>query len=180
LFLGVITMPVSYLPCVTPLLLLAIPLLCALRGRKAFLVGLAISIGFFALMFLCVYVPGWILMPAAHRGDPEAQYNLARWTENHCEQLGSVFLWPCEPDVLGGFAWLEKAAAQDYPPAMYLVGVRLKHGEHVPRPPDWNGPGGNFFPQPEKGQVLIDRALKLGFVPPPGDEVSYYMRVYRR
>jgi TPR repeat protein len=119
-------------------------------------------------------------MPAAHRGDPEAQYKLARWTENHCEQLGSVILWPCEPDVLGGFAWLEKAAAQDYPPAVYLVGVRLKHGEHVPRPPDWKGPAGNHFPHPEKGQELIDRALKLGFVPPPGDEVSYYMRVYRR
>lgn len=173
-------MPVSYLPCVTPLLLLAIPLLCAVRGRKALLVGLSISIGLFALMFLCVYMPGWVLMPAAHRGDPEAQYNLARWTENHCEQVGSIILWPCEPDVLGGFAWLEKAAAQDYPPAVYLVGVRLKHGEHVPRPPGWEGPAGNHFPQPEKGQPLIDRALKLGFVPPPGDEVSYYMRVYRR
>jgi hypothetical protein len=91
-----------------------------------------------------------------------------------------MILWPCEPDVLGGFAWLEAAATQDYPPAAYLVGVRLKHGEHVPRPPDWKGPSGNHFPQPEKGQELIDRALKLGFVPPPGDEASYYMRAYRR
>jgi TPR repeat protein len=119
-------------------------------------------------------------MPQANRGDPVAQYELARWTENHCEQLGSVILWPCEPDVLGGFAWLEKAAAQDYPPAVYLLGVRIKYGEHVPKPPDWNGSAGNAFPQPEKGQKMIDRALQLGFKPPPGDEVSYYMRVYRR
>jgi|GEM_PF-6721667 len=173
-------MPVSYLPCVTPLLLLTIPLLCLVRGRRAFYIGASISVGLFALLFLWVYVPGWILMSQAHRGDPAAQYELARWTENHCERLGSVILWPCEPDVLGGFAWLEKAAAQDYPPAVYLVGVRLKHGEHVPKPPDWNGPGGNHFPQPERGQKMIDLALDLGFRPPPGDEVSYYMRVYRR
>jgi hypothetical protein len=38
------------------------------------------------------------------------------------------------------YAWLEKAAAQDYPPAVWLVGVRLKYGLHVPRPPNWNGP----------------------------------------
>src|SRR5437588_251958 len=83
-----------------------------------------------------------------HRGDPAAQYELARWTENHCERLGSIILWPCQPDVLSRFAWLEKAAAQDYPPAVYLVGVRLMHGEHIPKPPDWTGPAGNHFPQP--------------------------------
>jgi TPR repeat protein len=173
-------MPVSYLPCLTPLLLVGIPLLLLARGRKPFLLAASISGCIFALLFLWVYVPGWILMFQANNGDPAVQYDLARWTENHCEQLGSLILWPCEPDVLGGFAWLEKAAAQDYPPAVYLVGVRLKHGEHVPKPLDWTGPAGNVFPQPERGQKMIDRALQLGFRPPPGDEVSYYMRVYRR
>lgn len=173
-------MPVSYLPCVTPLLLVVVPLLFLARGRKPFLVATGISVGLVVLLFLWVYVPGWILMAQARNGDPVAQYNLAQWTENHCEKLGAIILWPCRPDVLGGYAWLEKAAAQDYPPAVYLVGVRLKHGNHVPKPPDWSGPVGNHFPQPEKGQKLIDRAIELGFTPPPGDEVSYYMRKYRR
>ena len=172
-------MPVSYLPCVTPLLLLAIPLFCLARGRKAFVIGLSISFALLGLIVLWVYVPGWILMARAYGGEAEAQYKLAQWTENHCKQLGNVILWPCQADVLGGFAWLEKAAAQDYPPAVYLVGVRLKYGTHVPKPPGWDGPGGNWFPQPERGQKLIDRALELGFQPPPGDERSVYWR-YRR
>lgn len=149
-------MPVSFLPCITPLLLVGAPLLCLAWGRRAFRVAASISGGLIGLLFLWVYVPGWVLMIQARRGDPIAQYELARWTENHCERIGSVILWPCEPDVLGGFSWLEKAAEQDYPPALYLVGVRLKH-EHVPMPPNWNGPGGNSFPQPERGQKLIDR-----------------------
>lgn len=173
-------MPVSYLPVITFLLLFGVPIFGLLRGRKSFRVGAAISVGLFTLVFLCVYVPGWSLMPSAFRGDPAAQYKLARWTENHCEQIGSVVLWPCSPDVLSGFAWLEKSAAQDYPPAMYLVGVRLKHGIHVPMPRDWNGPGGNVFLQSDRGQKLIDRALQLGFVPPNGDERGYYWQVYRR
>jgi TPR repeat protein len=92
-------------------------------------------------------------------------YGLARWTENHNERIGEFILWPFEPDVLGGYAWLEKAAAKNYPPAVYAVGVRLKHGIHVPRPPGWNGPAGNRFPQPQRGQALIDRALQLGYRP---------------
>ncbi len=173
-------MPISYLPCITPLLLLAIPLLCLASGRRAFLIGTSISIALVALLISWVYVPGWMLMSPANRGDPAAQYELARWTENHSEQLGRAILWPGKPDVLGGFAWLEKAAAQNHPPAVYLVGVRLKYGQHVPRPSGWDGPAGNHFPQPEKGQKMIDRALELGFKPPYGDEQSYYNRFYRK
>ena len=173
-------MPISYLPFITSILLLAIPLLCLASGRRAFLIAASISISLVALLILWVYVPGWLLMSRADRGDPAEQYELARWTENHSEQLGRVILWPGKPDVLGGFAWLEKAAAQDYPPAVYLVGVRLKHGTGVPRPSGWDGPGGNHFPQPEKGQKMIDRALELGFRPPFGDEGSYYNHFYRK
>jgi hypothetical protein len=82
--------------------------------------------------------------------------------------------------VLGGYAWLEKAAAVDYPPAVYAKGVRLKFGQHVPRPADWEEPpGGNVFPQPERGQALIDKAIRLGYQPTI-DEDYFYWRQYRK
>jgi hypothetical protein len=170
--------PVSYTPCLVPLLLVAVPLLCLLRGKKAFLKALAGSLGVLTLLILWFYIPGWILMVRARDGDPEAQYELARWHENHCEAIQAWLLWPCNPDVLTGYAWLEKAAEQDYPPAVYTLGVRLKYGDHVPRPADWTGPAGNVFAQPERGQALIDRALQLGYRPQT-DEESHYWKVYR-
>jgi TPR repeat protein len=60
-----------------------------------------------------------------------------------------------------GYAWLEKAANRNYPPAIYALGVRTKHGIHVPRPKDWDGPVGNVFDQPLRGQALIDKAITL-------------------
>ena len=172
-------MPVSLLPLIVPLLLIGIPLLFLMKGRKASLIAASVSASLLIIFFLSVYVPGWALAAKANAGDAIAQYELARWTERHCEQISEFILWPCEPDVLGGYAWLEKSAGQDYPPALYALGVRLKYGHHVPQPPDWAGPGGNVFPQPERGQRLIDRALALGFHPTV-EEKYYYWRVYRR
>jgi len=119
-------------------------------------------------------------MIKANRGDAVSQYELARWTENHCSQISVVILWPSQSDVLGGYEWLEKAAQQDYPPALWMVGIRLKYGIHVPRPLNWKGPAGNVFPQPERGQQMIDRAIELGFEPPRIDEEGYYYQVYRK
>src|SRR5205809_790708 len=132
-------MPVSPVPCVLPLFLVAVPLLCLLKGRKAFITGCTASVVVVILILLPVYVPGWILMIQASAGNAEAQYELARWYENHCEEIQAWLLWPCEPDVLTGYEWLEKAADQDYPPAVYILGVRLKYGEFVPRPANWTG-----------------------------------------
>jgi hypothetical protein len=172
-------MPVSYLPCITPLLLIGVPLLFAFRGRRPFWIAMCVSATLLLAMLLAVYVPGWALRSKAYAGDAAAQYELARWTENHSEQIGSVILWPASPDVLGGYRWLEKSAAQDYPPALYAIGVRLKHGVHVPRPPNWTGPAGNVFPQPERGQRHIDRALELGYRPVVEEEL-FYWHVYRK
>jgi TPR repeat protein len=161
------------------LLLLGVPFLARLWGRKPFLRAAAVSVALLLFHFLWVFVPGWVLRVKAERGDPAAMYELARWTENHDEQFGSLVLWPVIPDVLGGYAWLEKAAAQEYPPAVYAVGVRLKYGEHVPRPPDWpSNQMGNYFPQPERGQALIDKALALGYQPTI-DEKEFYRKQYR-
>ena len=172
-------MPVSLLPIILPVLLVGVPLLFWSKGRSAFRGAAAASASLFAALVLYVYAPGWVLTLRANAGEAEAQYELGRWTENHCEQIGRFILWPCESDVLGGYAWLEKSAAQDYPPALYALGVRLKYGEHVPQPPGWTGPGGNVFKQPERGQQYIDRALALGFRPSE-EEQYYYWRVYRK
>jgi TPR repeat protein len=117
-------------------------------------------------------------MGRASSGDPASQYELARWHENYCDAIQAWIVWQCETDVRSGYVWLEKAADQDYPPAVYMLGVRLKYGEHVPRPAGWNGPEGNWFPQPERGQELIDRAIRLGFRP-YRDERIVYMRIFR-
>jgi hypothetical protein len=151
-------------------------------GRKAVMIAAVASISVVIAFVLSVYVPGWLLMPKAHSGDPHAQYELARWTENHCYQINEYLFWPCDlsgDNTLDGYAWLERAAVQDYPPAVWLVGVRLKYGIHVPRPANWTGASGNVFPQPERGQEMIDHAIQLGFQP-PADEENYYDRAYRK
>jgi hypothetical protein len=180
-------MPVSFLPCITPLLLIGVPLLLLFKSRRAAKIAAIFSACVLGLLLLAVYVPGWRLYAKASKGDPAAQYQYAQWLENHSEQVGSIILWPFESDVLSGYAWLEKAAAQNYPPAVWLVGVRLKHGMHVPQPTGWTGPAGNVFRQPERGQPMIDRAInELGYRPDlsqySGDvaEPSFYWHHYRR
>jgi hypothetical protein len=172
-------MVVNYFPCIFPFVLFVLPLLFAPVGRKASKRAGVASLSVLAILFLWVFVPGWVLMVKAHSGNPVAMYDLAQWTENHDSQIGAIVLWPFLPDVLGGFAWLERAAQKDYPPAVWLVGVRLKYGDHVPEPPNWQGASGNYFPQPERGQAEIDRAIRLGFKP-PADEETYYWQVYRK
>jgi hypothetical protein len=170
-------MPVSFLSCITPLLLLGVPLLLLFKSGRAAAWAAGVSVCLLALFLLSVYIPGWSLHAKAAKGNPVAQYEYAQWLENHSEQLVAVIPWPSEPDVLGGYAWLEKAAAQNYPPAVWLVGVRLKQGMFVPEPPAWTGPGGNVFPQPERGQAMIDRAVnQLGYRPPASEDTFYFQR----
>lgn len=166
-------MPVSPIPLLFPVLLICVPLLFLIKGRKPFLLAAAGSALIVLCLFLWVYIPGWILMCRWGFGDPAAMYELARWTENHHERIGEFILWPYPPDVLGGYAWLEKSAALEYPPAVYAVGVRLKYGIHVPEPLSWTGAGGNVFEQPARGQALIDKAIRLGYRPTL-EEKSFY------
>jgi hypothetical protein len=62
---------------------------------------------------------------------------------------------------------------------IYALGVRLKYGDFVPKPPHWTGPGGNAFPQPERGQALIDQAIRGGFTRPV-DGRRFYWQVLRK
>ena len=172
-------MPVSFLPLIFPALIIGVPLLFLTQGPKPFLWAASVSASILLLLFFWVYVPGCMLMLKTNRGDPAAMYELARWTENHDDQIGEFILWPVASDVLGGYEWLEKAAALDYPPAVYAVGVRLKHGYHVPRPSGWSGPSGNHFPQMKRGQALIDRAIQLGYQPTIKEELFYWQQ-YRK
>jgi hypothetical protein len=173
-------MPVSFLPCITPLLLIGVPLLLALKSLRAAKFAEICSVCLLSLFLLMVYAPGWWLLAKAERGDAAAQYRYAQWLENHSGQIGEIILWPSAPDVLGGYHWLEKSAAQNYPPAVWLIGVRLKQRMHVPEPPNWTGPAGNVFRQPARGQALIDHAIiDLGYKPPTREE-SFYWQHYRR
>ena len=172
-------MPVSYVPCFVPMLLLGWPFLFLLKGKRAFLIALVVSMVMAMGLVVRVYIPGWYLMAKAGDGEPQVQFELARWHENHCEEVNRFLLWPCMPQVLTGYEWVEKAAKQDYPIAVYTKGVRLKQGLHVPRPENWKGSSGNRFSQPERGQPLIDKALSLGYEPEVEEEYFYYT-VFRR
>jgi hypothetical protein len=99
--------------------------------------------------------------------------------ENHSSRINAIICWPTQSDVLGGFSWLQRAANQDYPPAVYALGARLKHGIHVPRPTYWHGPAGNVFRQPDHGHNIIDKAISRGYKPSV-DESMYYWHVYRK
>ena len=174
-------MPVSYAPLFVPLLLIGIPLVYLLKSRKKALLAAIGSLLTVAAILLLVFVPGWGLHHQASAGNAAAQYRYAQWLENHGERLGALLPWAGEPDVYGGYAWLQKSAAQNYPPAVWLLGVRLKYGIFVPQPPNWTGPAGNVFPQPAQGQAMIDKAVNtLGYKPPTADEEGYYFQYYRR
>ncbi|MEM6473200.1 MAG: hypothetical protein AAF802_26805 [Planctomycetota bacterium] len=172
-------MPVSPIPVVLTLLLIVIPAICSRFGRRPFLWALVSSAGALLLILGASFVPGVMLRSKASKGDSAAMYQLARWTENHSGQINRWILWPQYPDTLGGYRWLERSASAGYVPAIYAMGVRLKHGQFVPRPTNWAGPSGNVFEQPAKGQELIDTALNLGYKPRV-DEEYFYWQVYRR
>jgi len=151
----------------------------AIGGWRRFLktlVGTALIVGAILTPF---FISGMSLKLQATSGDSKAQYRYARWLENTSESIGAIMLWPFSPDVLGGYEWLRKSAEGGFIPAIYVQGIRLKHGIHVPEPVGWSGPGGNVFPQPEKGQKLIDKAVSLGFPIPHITEESYYWHFYR-
>ena len=172
-------MAVSLLPLLMSILLLAVPFVLGIYGRKkACKIAIVCSSGIVAAIVLYVYLPGWLLMAKATRGDASAQYELAKWHENHSESIGTVLLWPARPNVMKGYYWLAKAAEQENPPALYALGVRLKYGIHVPKPDGWKGPAGNHFPQPAQGQAYINRAIELGYQP-IGAEKDFYWHVFR-
>jgi hypothetical protein len=174
-------MPVSVLPLLTLVAFSAL-VVCAWRVRARWMrVCLVIvAVLLIAGVPAAVYVQGlWLRMQAGDE-NPAGQLRYARWLESHAETIAAVVPWFGAPDVDAGFQWAQKAANGDAE-AMYVVGVRLKHGIFVPRPVNWTGPEGNVFAQPAAGQPLIDRAIEKGFVPPEGvREEQYYMLVYRR
>ena len=172
-------MPVSYFPLLFAAVLIGLPLVTwrfGSRKHAARVFGSCCLV--LALLMGWVFLPGLAHSIGARAGTPRAQYEYARWLENHCSLLQAWLPVPCDCDVESGYLWLERAAEGDYTPAIYMLGVRLKYGIHVPRPEDWSGPGGNTFPQPERGQVLIDEALKRGFRP-RASEASEYFKAFR-
>jgi hypothetical protein len=146
------------------------------KGMRWGVIAAGVSVSILGGFLLWIFVPGWLLMAEASQGDAAAQYRLAKWYCIYPRKIDRVLYWPVRPDRFASYAWLERAAAQDYPPAIYALGVRIKRGFGVPRPPDWMGSVG-WYPQPERGQALIDKAIRLGYVPIV-DEASFHYHVF--
>jgi len=172
-------MPVSPVPVVFPAILILVAALLFLKSARAGRNASLVAAGIVLVILLRSFVPGSVLFVRAALGSLPAQYEFARWRENHSEQIGELVIWPFSPDVLGGYASLVKAANAGYPPAVFALGVRLKYGDHVPRPENWTGAGGNHFPQPERGQALIDQAIEAGYKPKTA-EARFYWQEYRK
>lgn len=173
-------MPVSYFPLAFAAALIGAPCFAWCFGSRkhaARITGVCCAV--IATVFGGVFLPGLMHAVGAKAGAPRAQYEYARWLENHCTALQTWLPIPCNSDVEAGYLWLERAAENNYTPAIYILGVRLKYGIHVPRPKDWSGPGGNTFPQPERGQVLMDEALSRGFRPRVTEAAAYYQSFRR-
>lgn len=169
-------MEVSFFP-ILPWLIIFVPVIAArLYSARAFYLTLLASCVFVVAIWLAITFPGYALHRDAVSGSPQAQFQYARWVEDHNSCINAIICWPTQSDVLGGFSWLQRAANQDYPPAVYALRVRLKHGIHVPRPTYWHGPAGNVFRQPDYGQKLIDKAISRGYKSPV-DESMYYWHV---
>lgn len=171
-------MPVSPLPILTWLILFAVIVISGFRGKRAFAATVGFSALSVAMIWLAISAPGFSLHRNAVTGDAAAQFEYARFVENKSGRINAIICWPTTSDVLGGYTWLLQSAKQNHPPALYALGVRLKHGIHVPRPANWTGPSGNVFEQPDLGQSYIDKAFELGYKP-KADEESYYWQVYR-
>ena len=168
-------MAVSYFPPLFAALLTGIHLLAWYLGprkRAAWVLGMCMFV--VVLVLSRVFLPGLVYSIGANCGSPYAQYEYARWLENHCSVLQAWLPLPCNSDVESGYLWLERAAQHEYVPAIYMLGVRLKYGIQVPRPDNWTGPGGNTYPQPERGQMLINSALNRGYRPREADASAYY------
>ncbi len=120
---------------------------------------LALEILAVTVAFLIIHVPKWKLEHRAQKGDPTAQFELSRWyAAKGFHNYDSTQWAPC-------FHWLALSAGQDYPPALYSLGIIYKYGNFA------SSPSGQLeVPakqrQLAKGQALIDKALVLGFKPP--------------
>lgn len=172
-------MPASFLPLVVTLLLVGVPIVLLLVNKRVALIGAVISL----VVVLGVVIPPQIhgarLRSQASRGDAGSQFEYARWLENHSGRVNSVLIWPfLRPQIDEGYVWVERAAENGHAEAMYALGVRLKQGFGVPMPDDWDGPAGNVFAQPERGQVWIDRGIAAGYQPTVQED-QYYWRVFR-
>jgi len=173
-------MPVSPLPILIPLLLVIVLIVASMKGRKVFFRSAVVVASFIIFILSFFYIPGVLLYFRATQNDLDAQYKYARWLENNPEDINEVMFWPINPNVLEGYFWIDKAADQGHLPSLYIKGVRLKYGDHVPQPEDWDGPGGNHFPQPARGQKCIDEAIEKGFRPVKNlEEEFYYTHLYR-
>lgn len=154
-------MPVNFAPVILLFLAIVIPLSLALLKRFRASIGVVVlEIVLLVVYLLSIYMPGWRLEGLAERGDPVAQFQYSRWCRS-VTIAGQQLI-----DVSASLNWLERSADQGYPPAIYTLGVKYKYGEEFP------GHSG-LFPQPDKGQPLIDKALALGFTPPIAEDLYY-------
>ena len=177
-------MPVNYLPLIFGLVIFIVPVIIIVKlillkdNFRSLLKILLIQSVLLAIIFLFVYLPGYIYMYEAHyKNDPKSQYELSRWYENHADKINSIIMIPflkAECDVKKGFEWLNRSADNEYPEAIYALGIMYKYGIFVPDPSGRNT-GGNYFPQPEKGQQLIDKAIQAGYKPNVKEEDFYYL-----
>lgn len=174
-------MPINYWPILITIALPVVPLVLLVCGarRKAWKAAV-VSLVYIGLVFGSVFIPGWYLLSRAKAGDPRYQFRAARWCETYVEVLQNFVLWWASSDVEGGLAWLEKAAKQNYPPAVYALGVHLEYG---PVNPEYSTMTISLEEWKQRRQVrsmeLISRAIELGYVRTTKDEF-YYQLVFRR
>src|SRR5438045_3842893 len=120
-------MPVDFIVVLLPLLFIIAAVVAVGSRRLRRIAG--ILAGVFLLLFVLIYfVPGWLLMVRAHRGDANAQYELGVWYWTRCG-----YNWS---DIEARDKWWLRAAEAGHPHAMYQVGYFHRYGSSSVIPKD--------------------------------------------
>ena len=120
-------MPVDFFVILIPLIAI-ISLVVAVAARRLRKIATIVAVSSVVLFVFIYFVPGWLLMIRAHRGDAAAEYDLGVWYWTRCG-----YMWS---DVEARDKWWLRAAKAGHPHAMYQVGYFYQYGSSPALPVD--------------------------------------------
>lgn len=166
-------MPVSLTPFIT--LFVAILFFTisatALFGRRkrhfllSFLLGLTLTV----LPLLLTICAAMIHFAGASLGIPYSQFQLARTLDSGFDRWSAIALVPEVRFEELSWAYLDLAANNSYPEALYARGARLKRDVFLPV---------KVQASTERGQSDMDKAISLGYKPKV-DPKLYHFYIFR-
>jgi TPR repeat protein len=163
--------PVDYTPLIHLNVLIGVIFAVIFTRKRIAKVWIGLlGVAWWLLPVIPVYVVGYRLEVRAVAGDPAAQFEYARWLENHVDTLHNrTLLWLADYDFRQSVPWLEAAAKNGHAEALYALGVRHKYAECLP-------PG----TEPLDGETLVKKSIERGYRPNTPERQYYWLRFRKR